>query len=104
MKQAVVHIHGIGEQKPMDTLRSFVSAVLGPIKNNEDKYWSKPDSMSELFELRRLHSIGRVKTHFYEYYWAYNAEGTKIAHVIEWLFDLIRRPSKDIPHSAKVFW
>jgi hypothetical protein len=30
MKQAVVLIHGIGEQMPMDTLRSFVGAVLGP--------------------------------------------------------------------------
>ena len=26
-KQAVLHIHGIGEQRPMDTLRGFVDTV-----------------------------------------------------------------------------
>ena len=28
MKQAVVVIHGIGEQRPMDTLRGFVEAMI----------------------------------------------------------------------------
>ena len=31
MKQAVVVIHGIGEQRPMDTLRGFVEAMGGTI-------------------------------------------------------------------------
>ena len=29
MRQAVIIIHGIGEQKPMDTLRSFVRNIVG---------------------------------------------------------------------------
>jgi hypothetical protein len=29
-KQAVVVIHGIGEQRPMSTLRNFVEAVMSP--------------------------------------------------------------------------
>jgi hypothetical protein len=104
MKQAVVLIHGIGEQKPMDTLRGFVSAVLGPGEHGKDAFWSKPDPMSELFELRRLQSMGRTSTHFYEYYWAYNVEGTKIIDVLYWLWQLVIRPGKDVPPSAKSLW
>ena len=104
MKQAVVLIHGIGEQKPMSTLRGFVGAVLGPPAEGKDNYWNKPDPMSELFELRRLQSVGRQKTHFYEYYWAYNVEGTTVWHVLAWLAGLIRRSCKDVPASARALW
>jgi hypothetical protein len=104
MKQAVVLIHGIGEQKPMDTLRAFVGAVLGPAEDGRDAYWSKPDPMSELFELRRLQSTGRLSTHFYEYYWAYNVDGTKVFQILHWLAALIVRRSRDVPPSAKALW
>jgi len=40
-RQAVLVIHGIGEQKPMETLRSFVSAVLPG-----EGVFSKPDTIS----------------------------------------------------------
>lgn len=77
MKQAVVVIHGIGEQRPMDTVRGFVDALmLAPNKPNKPKFWSKPDPMSELFELRKLttpQSRTLPPTDFYEYYWAYQA-------------------------------
>lgn len=104
MKQAVLLIHGIGEQKPMDTLRSFVGALLGQGKGGKDAYWSKPDPMSELFELRRLQAVGRPTTHFYEYYWAYNVEGTKIFAVVRWLIGLIFRSGRNVPASTKALW
>ena len=104
MKQAVVLIHGIGEQKPMSTLRGFVDSVVGSPGAGNDPYWSKPDPMSELFELRRLQSRGRNSTHFYEYYWAYNVEGTTVWHVILWMWGLVRRPGRDVPASAKSLW
>lgn len=104
MMQAVVIIHGIGEQKPMDTLRSFVEAHLGKGDAASPTYWSKPDDMSELMELRRLESRKRPTTHFYEYYWAYNVEGTKTFDVLRWLGELILRRGKDVPASAKTLW
>lgn len=107
MRQAVVLIHGIGEQKPMDTLRAFVGGVLGETDDagkQGERYWSKPDRISELFELRRLDSTGRGKTHFYEYYWAYNVEGTKLSHLGEWLVDLLFRKPRDIPQSMRTIW
>ena len=59
MKQAVVLIHGIGEQVPMATLRGFVEAVWTtdpdvPKPHVPAQRWSKPDQVSGDFELRRL--------------------------------------------------
>ena len=48
-RQAVVLIHGIGEQRPMATLRGFVHALLP-----KGEYYSKPDDISDSFERRRL--------------------------------------------------
>ncbi|HET8705000.1 MAG TPA: hypothetical protein VFM46_01760 [Pseudomonadales bacterium] len=104
MKQAVVLIHGIGEQKPMDTLRAFVSAVLPPAEPGKEQYWNKPDPMAELFELRRLQKVGRPGTHFYEYYWAYHVEGTEFKHLLEWLYGLVRRKKSDVPHALRGVW
>lgn len=104
MKQAVVLIHGIGEQKPMATLRRFVSSILPPAKEGRVQYWSKPDPMSETFELRRLQVPGRTKTHFYEYYWAYLVDGTKIWHLLQWFKDLLLRKPRDVPPSLRGIW
>lgn len=104
MKQAVVLLHGIGEQKPMETLRSFVAAILPPADKGQEQYWSKPDPMSELFELRRLQTPGRTKTHFYEYYWAYHVEGTKLWHLVRWFFELLLRRPSDVPPTLRGIW
>ena len=104
MRQAVVLIHGIGEQKPMSTVRSFVKAVLADDDPNQSAYWSKPDEMSQLFELRLLRSRGRTSTDFYEYYWAYNLSGTTLRHLGRWLFGLAIRRGEDVPTSAKSLW
>jgi hypothetical protein len=102
MRQAVVVIHGIGEQQPMGTIRSFVDAVLPP-DGDAAAYFSKPDRLSELFELRRLQARGS-QTDFYEYYWAYNVEGTKLWSVLRWMLCLMLRSPKDVPHGVKVTW
>jgi hypothetical protein len=47
--QAVILIHGIGEQTPGSTIRSFVEGVL-----HGERYLSKPDRFSPTLELRRL--------------------------------------------------
>jgi hypothetical protein len=63
--------------------------------------------MSELFELRKLttpQSRSMPPTDFYEYYWAYQAEGTKIVHVISWAWALLVRRPKDVPKHLKFLW
>ncbi len=101
--QAVIVIHGIGEQKPMDTLRGFVDAVLPDPKSGE-KYFSKPDPMSERFELRKLQNRKQPRTHFFEYYWADKVQGTTIAHVRSWLASLLLRLPWRVPKQLRLLW
>lgn len=116
-RQAVVLIHGIGEQRPMETLRGFVSAFL-----KDGTYHSKPDLLSDTFELRRLKLRKLVskdpgkrtnadwpETDFYEYYWAHQMYGTTISHVFSWLFRVMIQGfgvlrSGDVRVHARLRW
>jgi hypothetical protein len=100
-KTAVVIVHGIGEQRPMATVRGFVRFFAGRYFRN------KTDPGASLFELRRLSTyasdeasiIGAVRqaipsypadTVFYEFYWAYHYRDTQIAWVIRWMLATLR--------------
>lgn len=100
-KQAVVVIHGIGEQRPLETLRSFVKAVFPELKG---KYRSKPDRMAESFELRCLQapsSSSQPITDFYEYYWAHHMRDSKLSGVFMWLWSLLIKPFWKVPRGLR---
>ena len=106
MRQAVVIIHGIGEQKPMSTLKGFIDTIVkyeasqnkSKSEKFEKRYWSKPDNISESFELRKI-VLGQLKsksgiierptTDFFEYYWASNMRDTTFGHIIPWFKSLL---------------
>lgn len=99
-RQAVVVIHGIGEQRPMSTLRGFVDSLLNYEVNKfesvkEVKNWVKPDRISDSYELRKItaQAIDNIRstTHFYEYHWAGNMRDTRSWHVLRWLWSLMLR-------------
>lgn len=112
LKQAFVIIHGMGEQRPMDTLRNFVKAVW--TTDEEVKFelssgpssFSKPDHVARSFELRRLTTTkGRDGkcSDFFEFYWAHLLQGTSMGHLLDWFRFLMWRwatriPGKLIPH------
>ena len=111
-KQAVVLIHGIGEQIPMENLKAFVHAVWTTDESIHNPYgsaqvWSKPDDISDSFELRRL-TTGRncagVRTDFFEYYWAHLAQGTRMDQVTGWLRAVLLRPPGHIPAPLRPIW
>lgn len=117
MRQAVVIIHGIGEQKPMSTLRGFVDTLVkheaserikkGEITEYRKNYWSKPDQVSDSYELRRLVLAGekrRPTTDFYEYYWAFNMQGTNIGHIIPWFKTLLLKWPWQVPKRLFLVW
>lgn len=96
MRQAVVIIHGIGEQVPMNTLRGFIDSLMQFEKRSKKRkgkgYWSKPDRVSESYELRRFtaeQSHKRPVTDFFELYWAHNMRDTTIGHIIPWFKSLL---------------
>ena len=102
-RQAVLIIHGIGEQRPNDTLRSFVTGLLGA-----DQAFAKPDRISDTLELYRL-AVPRtpnrpVSTDFYELYWAHRMEGTTWSHVTAWMRVLLLRWPWDVPSRLRTVW
>lgn len=83
---AVVLIHGIGDQHPMNTLRDFINGLY-PSKRGETRVFSKPDRISDVLDLRRMAAGPDVtgnSTDFYELYWAHLMQGSTLAHVGDW--------------------
>ncbi len=122
-KQAVVIIHGIGEQVPMETLQDFVDAAwskddtlirrdrrdgnTGHKPRTSNPVWTKPDKRNRSFELRRITTEtddhGK-RTDFYEYYWAHLMHGTTWEQVKAWVTEIIFRWPRDVPRPVFAAW
>lgn len=109
-KQAVVLIHGIGEQRPMSTLWKLVQTVWMNDPRPDGKpraVYSEPDEMSGIFELRRLSTNENVhgkRTDFFEYYWAHLMHGNSFGHVVGWMARLAMRPRAQVPPGLVKAW
>lgn len=123
MKQAVVILHGMGEQIPMQTLERFVDSVWTTDESlvssgkpdpetgdtrSRNAAWGKPDKRNLTYELRRITTEkakdGRY-TDFYEYYWADIMHGTTWAQVQAWIADLLwRNPFDRVPKRMRMAW
>ncbi len=109
-KQAVVLIHGIGEQRPMETLWQLVQTVWinEPRADGKSRaVYSEPDEVSGLFELRRLSTNENMhgkRTDFFEYYWAHLMHGNQFGHVVAWLGRLAMRKREQVPLSLLKPW
>lgn len=95
-RQAVLVIHGIGNQRPMETLGGFVRQAVG--EGPKLRRWYRPDTVSDNFDLWQVVTYDEdrpaIRTDFYELYWAHLMEGTRFASVWAWVWkDLIRRSS-----------
>ncbi len=119
-KQAVVLIHGIGDQKPMESIMGFVEAVWstnGNIRIAQEgarpKYWIMPDTKYDSHEMRRITTNsavikggegGTVRTDFYEVYWQDMMGGNTLTHVIGWLLPLLGRAPTTLTGSVRKIW
>ena len=112
-KTAVVVIHGMGEQWPMETLRGFVQAVwtsdpdIASALNHQ--IYSKPDAITGSFELRRITTrdwSGRSarRVDFFEFYWAHMMQGNTLPAVTGWLKRLLIRSPGRVPKRLTGDW
>jgi CheY-like chemotaxis protein len=107
-RQAVIVVPGIGEQRPSQTLRSFMDGVFGGMSPQD--WFVKPDYVSKLFELRSMRLppnvvAGRPRTDVYELYWAHLIRDTTLGQVYGWLLRLLFARNKNIPPALfKRFW
>jgi len=113
-------IHGMGEQRPMDTIKAFVKAVWETeevITANKlphpTQVWSKPDVRTGSLELRRIttrESIASasfprgVRTDFYELYWADLTAGSTWDQFTGWVRGLLLRPLSRVPPDVRLAW
>jgi len=114
-------IHGIGEQRPMDTITAFVRAVWetdsGVCRNDKAFHaetWSKPDVRTGSLELRRITTRESTKTtafprgvrsDFYELYWADLSAGSTWNQVQAWVAGLLfRNPITAVPRDVQLAW
>lgn len=119
-RQAYVLIHGMGEQRPMDTVKGFAQtmwALDSDVQVSEmpdaGQMWSRPDQRTGSLELRRIttrksrHSISfpaGVRTDFYELYWADLTAGSTWAQFTDWVRYLLVRPWSKVPAKVRGAW
>jgi hypothetical protein len=120
-KQAVIIIHGMGEQMPMDTIKGFVRAIWetdADVTQNgmpdPAEVWSKPDDRTGSLELRRLTTRpsrpstafpNGARVDFYELYWADLSGGSTWDQVQTWIFGLLlRNPWGGVPPKVRLAW
>lgn len=118
-KQAIVVVHGQGQQRPMGTVREFVMSLWQynpqltvnppPLDKGRD-YWIVPDGKSGLFELQRVTTPpyndghGDRRTDFFELYYADLFENTPLRNLWRWLQRLLFVDLTDIPDRMKPVW
>ena len=100
-RQAIIVVHGIGEQAPGQLLREFVANVLD--RDKGEVYIVKPDYVSPLFDMRMATApridATRPTTDIYELYWAHLIRDTTVAQVYSWMLHLVLSPDAKIPKS-----
>lgn len=124
---AIVVIHGIGEQVPMETLSGFIDTVwtadaslvsaekLHPdtgAKRTSNASWYKPDPRTRNFDLRLIttetyetQDKQRRRADFFEFYWAHRITGTQFDQVRAWIFGLmLRNPLSNVPPPLLPAW
>jgi len=95
-KTAIVVIHGMGNQYPMDTISDFVENLFDGIK------FSTPERVSGSLDHRKL--IGfhkKIQYDCYEYYWAHLVKEPDLSNTIFWLYRLLWR--KTLSERLKEF-
>ncbi|MEM0900430.1 MAG: hypothetical protein AAGI92_10835 [Pseudomonadota bacterium] len=107
-RQAVVVVHGIGEQKPGETLNGILGAIGDTGELGEARFVAVPDTRTGSRELYRVTTVGGDnlprRTDFYEFYWADIMAGNTLDQVKSWVFGLLLRKRGDVPDHIKWAW
>ena len=100
-RQAIIVVHGIGEQRPGQHLRQFVSNVFD--RTQGEVFFVKPDYLSASFEMR-MATVPRIDgerptTDVYELYWAHLIRDTTLSQVYGWILRLLLAGRAKVPRT-----
>ena len=103
VRQAVVVIHGIGEQEPGVTLAQLARS--GVLSSESEAKWVKPDRVSGSYDLHRVtlsRSETRPITDVFEFYWAHVIRDTTLFQIGIWLKRVLFR--RHVPTPLLPSW
>lgn len=121
IRTAVLVVHGIGNQRALETVRGVVDAVWlrAPREAGETaerQIWTHPEPSGVDIDLSVMTTSGltitrpgddRAEHHnfdFHELYWAHLMSETRAVAVLLWLFELIRKGPRLKPGMNALWW
>ena len=113
LRQAVVIVHGMGEQRPLEMLNNFIDAAIPGAtavfdeKTGNPVYHSRPDPDGSSFETRFYLARGTDRypqTDFYEYHWAHMMQGNRLSDLWETFLRVLLQPPWKVPSGLRVVW
>jgi len=113
-RTAVLVVHGMGSQRPLDTVRGVIDAVWldkddKPGKGDK-RYWLHPERKNDDIDLSVLTTSDVAGTDddrsvdFHELYWAHLMSETRAVAVLLWLFELVRKGPRLKPGMRALWW
>jgi hypothetical protein len=113
-RTAVLVVHGMGSQRPLETLRGVINAVWfdndDHTKDKKHKLWSHPEPSGVDLDLTVMTTNGITGAEdgriadFHELYWAHLLSETKAVAVLLWLFELGRKGPKFKTGMNGLWW
>lgn len=104
---AVVLVHGMGEQRPMEDLLTFVENYAA---GSGMAVHGGPDRCDVDFELHTQIAVPEARgpqnpqRDFYQGYWAPDMRGTPVSAVVGWARGLVLRSPREVAHRLLVWW
>ena len=110
-RTAVVVVHGMGSQRPVDTVTGFVDSALAAYGGSR-VFYSRPALLTGSYEARRLiavemklgDAVARPQVDLYEYHWSYLMSGNKFSDLVPTSVRLLLRPPWRLPAALWIYW
>lgn len=107
-RTAVLVVHGMGSQRPLDTVRGMVDAVWRDEDSNR-KVWVHPEPSGidldlAVFTTNARPESGGRNVDFRELYWAHLLSETRAVAVLLWMFELCRRGPRLNSRMIIIWW
>ncbi|WP_342723930.1 hypothetical protein AAFG07_33295 [Bradyrhizobium sp. B097] len=112
-RTAVLVVHGMGSQRPLETVRGIVDAVWlkgSDAEGGRPRIWTHPEKSGvddidlPVVTTNRLSGSPHRQIDFHELYWAHLMSETRAVAVLLWLFELARMGPRLKPSIAPLYW
>lgn len=112
-RTAVLVVHGMGSQRPLDTVRGIVEAVWlegDRLARGERRTWTHPERSGiddidlPVVTTNSVPGTDHRRIDFHELYWAHLMSETRAVAVLLWLFEITRMGPRLKPSISALYW